>query len=54
MMAIIPRTDFSQGQFAFRPKNKFWFIENNQAPTKKIVSLSETSRKWTSLAFKFT
>ena len=25
MMAVIPRTDFIQGQFAFEPE-KFWFI----------------------------
>ena len=40
MMAIISRTDFSQGQL-----KKSGSYKTHQAPTKKIVSFSETSIK---------
>ena len=36
MMAVIPRTDFIQRQFAFEPKKILVHI-NNQIPTKEIV-----------------
>ena len=36
-MAVIPQTDFIQGQFAFELKKILVHI-NNQAPTKEIVS----------------
>ena len=53
MMAVISRTDFIQGQFAFEPK-KFWFIYNNQAPTKEIVSFSRHQENEYLWLFKFT
>ena len=43
MMAVIPRTDFIQGQFAFELKKILVHIK--QPSTKEIVSFSETSRK---------
>ena len=44
MMAVIPRTDFIQGQFAFNLK-KSGSYKTHQAKTKKIVSFSEASRQ---------
>ena len=52
-MAVVSRTDFIQGHFAFKTKSSGSY-KTNQAPTKKNVSLSETARKWMSLAVKFT
>ena len=45
MMAVILRTDFIQGQFAFKTKKNSGSYKTHQAPTKKIVSFSETLRK---------
>ena len=45
MMAGISQTDFIQGQFAFKTKKNSGSYKNHQAPTKKIVSFPETSRK---------
>ena len=45
MMAVISRTDFILGQFAFKIKKIAGSYKTHQAPTKKIVSFSETSRK---------
>ena len=38
MMALISRTDFIQGQFAFKTKKYSGSYKTHQAPTKKIVS----------------
>ena len=45
MMAVISRTDFIQGQFAFETEKNSGSYKTHQAPTKKIVSFSETPRK---------
>ena len=44
MIAVISRTDFIQGQFDFKTKKNSGLYKTHQAPTKKTVSFSETSR----------
>ena len=45
MMAVISRTGFILGQFAFKTKKNSGSYKTHQAPTKKIVSFSETSNQ---------